>query len=227
MKTVDATDMFAAATNPAVEHLAERTSVTKPRKPRGKPKEVVSEPWTSRWLVSRAGWGETLLRIAGSLGLAALFGLAMGARSGGASLATHALGVPAGMATVLLVGVPALAIVLAFFDAPIDTRELVRCAGRGAAAAGMTLAGLAPATALFVVTSASHFTAVMMVVLGLAAGALLGVRHFYEAFAQTLEQTPLAQAVVLRATLAGFVLFSGLLATRVWMATLSILGGGP
>src|SRR5262245_11828533 len=76
-----------------------------------------------------------------AVGLAALYGAALGTRHGGLSLARHAFGCAGLLLAVGALGVPALAIVLALFDAPISPSQLTRSAARAAAVAGIVLVG--------------------------------------------------------------------------------------
>ena len=78
------------------------------------------------------------------LGLAALYGLALGARTGGVSFLRHGVGVPAALAVSLGIGVPALYIGLALLDAPVDLARAFRAASRATFTTGLVLAGLAP-----------------------------------------------------------------------------------
>src|SRR6185312_8498155 len=130
-------------------------------------------------------------RFAVGLGLAAIYGAALGARAGGAALLGHAVGVPAALLAAFGLGTPALTIALAFFDAPVDPPAAAAAAARGVASAGIVLAGLAPAAALFVVSSERPGAAALAAGIGLAAGFTLGLGRFYREIAATLSRAPL------------------------------------
>jgi hypothetical protein len=172
-------------------------------------------------LIAEAG------RFGAGLGLAALYGLALGARQGGVSLFKHALGVPAGMVAVACLGVPALTILLTLFNAPLAPPRALSAASRAAAASGLVLGGLAPAAALFVVTSESPATAAIMGLLGLAVGGVIGLRVLLRDLKSALESD---ENLMTRAAsgfvLIGFAAFAVLLALRVWWSSLPILKGG-
>lgn len=178
-------------------------------------------PSARRTLIAEAG------RFGAGLGLAAAYGLALGARQGGVSLFRHALGVPAGMIAVAGLGVPALTILLTLFNAPLAPPRALSAASRAAAASGLVLGGLAPAAALFVVTSESATTAAIMGLLGLAIGGVIGLRVLLRDLKSALEtdenlMTRAASGMVL----IGFAAFAVLLALRVWWSSLPILKGG-
>jgi hypothetical protein len=168
-------------------------------------------------LARRAGIG---------VGLSALYGLASGARQGGGALFEHALGVPLGLVLVMLVGVPSMFVFLSLCRAPIDARQIAELASRGLASAGVLLAGLAPAAALFVVTSQTPGAASGMVSAGLVLGGGIALgRTVLEvtqrAFAGSAHSVLGGMAVA-----GGFVVFAVALAARVWSAVLPILAGG-
>ncbi|XXX72397.1 hypothetical protein WMF30_32595 [Sorangium sp. So ce134] len=185
--------------------------------------------WTASLLAERstADLRQDLSRFGVGVGLASLYGLALGARQGGVSLVHHAAGVPAAMVAVACLGVPALTIVLTLFDAQLDPARALSATSRAAASTGLVLGGLAPAAALFVVTSGSHETAAIMGLLGLAVGGVIGVRVLLRDLAAALrrDQGPLAWSGH-AAALLGFAAFAVALALRVWWGTLPILKGG-
>jgi hypothetical protein len=166
-------------------------------------------------------------RFGAGLGLAAVYGLALGARQGGVSLFKHAAGVPAGMIAVACLGVPALTILLTLFNAPLAPPRALSAASRAAAASGLVLGGLAPAAALFVVTSESATTAAVMGLLGLAVGGLIGLRVLLRDLKAALEtEENLMTRAASGFVLVGFAAFAVLLALRVWWSSLPILKGG-
>ncbi|MCK6586350.1 MAG: hypothetical protein L6Q76_02085 [Polyangiaceae bacterium] len=187
--------------------------------------------WTKNLLAPSSDTGVRFIAEAGrfgaGLGLAAVYGLALGARQGGASLFKHAAGVPAGMIAVACLGVPALTILLTLFNAPLAPPRALSAASRAAAATGLVLGGLAPAAALFVVTSESSSTAAVMGLLGLAVAGVIGLRVLLRDLKAALESD---ENLMTRAAsgfvLVGFAAFAVLLALRVWWSSLPILNGG-
>jgi hypothetical protein len=73
---------------------------------------------------------QELTRLASGLGLASLYGLALGARSGGLALVQHALGASAGLAAVAVLGIPALFVLLALVNAPVSPRAMLSVGAR-------------------------------------------------------------------------------------------------
>ena len=168
-----------------------------------------------------------LRRFGVGLGLASLYGLALGARSGGLSLFRHAAGVPLAMVAVGCLGVPALTIVLTLFNAPISPSRALSAASRSAAATGLVFGGLAPAAALFVVTSESGITAALMALLGLFIGGVFGIRVLLRDLKQAMEgETDLINKTLSTISLGCFALFAVAMALRVWWSSLPILKGG-
>ncbi len=186
--------------------------------------DVLDTGWSQRLLACEGGWRQASWRLGVGLGLCAVYGLAMGARSGGASLLVHAWGVPAAVVAVVLGGLPALAIVLALFDTPIETRQIARCAGSGVAALGLSLAGLAPPVALFAVSSASDPVAAIVTAVGLFFGGSLGLRRMVSCFRDEIVEAPEEKRALAMLAVAVFVAFAVVLAARVWLDTLPLLG---
>ena len=112
------------------------------------------------------------------LGLGALFGAALGLRTGGTSILLHAVGVPAGLLAAAGIAVPAFAIVLGLADAPIDARSLAAATTRAVAKAGLVLGGLAPAAALYVVTVEDALTVSIVGFGGLLLAGLIASASF-------------------------------------------------
>lgn len=164
-------------------------------------------------------------RFATGLGLAALYGLALGAREGGSALLIHAAGVPLALLLIAALGVPALYIVLALFDAPIDPARAASAAARSAASTGLVLGGLAPAAALFVVTSDSREAAALAGALGLAVGGVLGLRAFLRDIGEVTSRSGGVTRFVSGLAFGGFTVFATALAIRVWFAALPLFGG--
>lgn len=169
-------------------------------------------------------FGELIRRGATGLGLSAFYGLALGARQGGRALLVHTVGVPLGLALVVLASVPSLFVFLTMSRAPIDGRALASATVRGIASAGVVLAGLAPAAALFVVSSETPLAAKSAVVFGLLLGGGVALVRTTWDVLRTAARGP---AAPLGAGLAiGFAVFTIAVAVRVFGAVLPILGGG-
>src|SRR5580658_634135 len=71
-------------------------------------------------------WADEARRLATAASLAAVFGVALGLRHGGLSLASGAAGAPLGILAVGALAAPALVILLALANAPIDALDLGR-----------------------------------------------------------------------------------------------------
>lgn len=170
--------------------------------------------------------GELVRRAGVGLGLSALYGAALGARDGGLSLVEHALGVPAGLVAVVLVGLPSMFVFLSLCRAPVDARALASLAARALASAGLLLAGLAPAAALFVVSSQTAGAAAGVVTAGLVVGGGVALgRAVWEVTRRAFAGDARASLGGL-AVAGGFSVFAVALAARVWVALLPVLGGG-
>ena len=102
---------------------------------------------------------QELARLGAGLGFAALYGLALGSRSGGMSMLQHAFGASAGLAAVGALGLPSLFVLLALVDAPVSPGALLAAGARGLASAGFVLAGLAPSAALLAVMGSEFVNA--------------------------------------------------------------------
>ncbi len=172
--------------------------------------------------------GTEALRFAAGLGLASLYGLALGARTGGAALFVHALGTPAALLTVGAVGVPAFAIVLALMNAPIDGTRLVGVTARAVATSGLVLAGLAPAALLFAITSSTQEAAAGTAALGLTLAGGLGLVKLLAGLLRAIASADSATRLLALLASLGFGLFAIALAARVWSSLLPALapGGG-
>jgi hypothetical protein len=174
---------------------------------------------------ANSSYSELARRAAAGLGLSALYGLALGARQGGKALALHAAGVPLGLLVVVLAGAPSMFVFLSICRADIDARAIASTTARGLGSAGLLLAGLAPAAALFVVSSETPRAAAGAVSLGLiiGGGVALG-RATWEIFRSGLKAR--AGSILGGMGVAvGFAMFAVVLAIRVWNAVLPILGG--
>jgi hypothetical protein len=163
-------------------------------------------------------------RTAIGLLLSSLFGLALGARSGGTALLEHAVLVPLGLILVLLVGIPALIIGLALVDSPVRATHVVEAAVASIAAAGLLLAGLAPATAFFVITTFDADAATVVSGLVLSASGILSLRLLLRVIETRLDLSG-TKSWRTMALCGGFCLFAFLFVARVWSSTLPVFGG--
>ena len=181
--------------------------------------------WTARWLGRAASptWASEAQRLLLGTALAAVFGVALGLRHGGAALVLGALGAPAGILAVAAVAVPAFAIVLALANAPLEAMDLLHATSRAAMRAGLFLAGLAPAVAMLVVTVEETVTVdVMGFGALLFAGAIAG-HAFVAELRPHLAGAPRTTRAILGAALPAFLLFAAVLAARVWWLALPML----
>lgn len=167
------------------------------------------------------------LRVATGLGLAAVFGLAIGARTGGTSFLVHALFVPLVLALALGLGLPALYIVLALFDAPLHVADVLASAARTVAVTGLVLAGVAPSVLLFVVTSDRPGGAAVAAGAGLLLAGAVGLRQLYQGLAAAMIGASPSALVrwVAGIAFAGFGVFAVVLSSRAAGALLPVFGG--
>jgi hypothetical protein len=156
----------------------------------------------------------------------ALFGLALGARAGGADLVRHAIGVPAGLLAVVLLGVPSLFVLLSLFDAPLGLREIADESARAVGSVGLLLSGLAPAAALLVVTIQSATVAAGIARLALLLAGTIGGAPLLLRLFSKLDGARSGLRWKAALTLGGFAVFGVALSARTWQALLPILGGG-
>lgn len=192
--------------------------------------------WTERILdaTSTAGqspagaaeWAREGQRLAVAIGLASLFGAAIGLRVGGPAIVTHAFGVSLGILAVCGLAVPALAIVLALVDASVDALGLARATSRAAATAGLLLAGLAPGAALFALTVEDAITVTLVGACGLALAGVLGIRSFVRALAPQLHGSEGRARRLSMVALPLFLVFAAILGARIWWVMLPIVRGG-
>ncbi len=172
-----------------------------------------------------SGFRREALRLAAAVGLAALFGVALGLRAGGTAIVGHALGVSLGILGVCILAVPALAIMLALANAPIDMLGLARATSRGAANAGLLLAGLAPGAALFAVTVEDALTVAIVGVGGLTLAGALAMRSFVNELVPQLDAEH-TDGLLSKVALPTFLLFAAILGARIWWVTLPLVRGG-
>jgi len=168
-------------------------------------------------------WVDEARRLAAAASLAALFGVSLGLRRGGLSLASGAAGAPLGILAVAALAAPALAILLALANAPIDAIDIARATTRAAAKAGMLLAGIAPAAALFVVTVEDAITVTCVGFGGLSLAGLVAASSFHQDLAPRFGKAPVSSRVGMQVALWTFLAFAAALALRVWGQTLPML----
>jgi len=164
-------------------------------------------------------------RFGAALALSAAYGLSLGTRDGGLSIVKHAAAVPLAPLAVTALGVPALFIVLTLFDAPVEPKDAVAAASKGAASTGLVLGGLSPAMALFVTTTSSRLGAAFCAGLGLIVAGVFGMRAFLKAIGAPLAKASAGVRTMCGFALAGFALFGTALAARVWWSMLPLFGG--
>jgi len=181
------------------------------------PDEADADPdtWARRFLGQEKGaaasWPDEGRRLAIAVSMAALFGVSLG------------LGAPAGIVAVSVVAVPAFAIILALANAPVDAMSLGRATARAAAKAGLVLAGLAPAAALFVVTVEDAITVTAVGFGGLFLAGAIASRSFASELAPLIQAAPRATRNVMTLAMPAFLLFAAVLAARVWWLALPSL----
>ena len=165
-----------------------------------------------------------LARLGSGLGFAALYGLALGARSGGMSLIQHALASSGGLAAVLVLGMPSLFVVLALSNAPVSPGFMLAAGARALGSAGYVLAGLAPSAALLAVTIESASAAAFVARAGLCLSGAVGLYQLLGSVRCAFVGLSLAERIKKNALLLAFCVFAVLLAARVWYS-LPILQG--
>ena len=193
-----------------------------------------SPAWTERILditpdggpATAATWAREAQRLAVAIGLASLFGAALGLRVGGAAILTHAAGVALGIVAVCGLAVPALAIILALVDASIDALGLARATSRAAAAGGLLLAGLAPGAALFALTVEDGITVTLVGMGGLTLAGLLAMRSFVQQLAPHVKGSDGGAPRLALVAIPLFLVFASVLGARIWWVMLPIVRGG-
>jgi hypothetical protein len=205
-----------------------RRTATAQSDPSDPPDAPLPAAWTQQLLGSTepAAWAREGQRLAIAVGLASLFGVAIGLRLGGPAIATHALGVSVGILAVCGLAVPALAIMLALANASVDGLGLARATSRAAATAGLLLAGFAPAAALFAVTVEDAITVTFVGASGLALAGALGMRSFVRELAPQLNDSDDRARRLSKLAVPMFLLFASILGARIWWVMLPIVRGG-
>jgi hypothetical protein len=169
---------------------------------------------------------QELHRLGAGLALSAVFGLALGARSGGPDLLRHALGVPLGLLVVAGVAAPSLFVRLSLMNAPLHATHLVAAVTRATFSSGLVLAGLAPAMAMLVVSIESPAAAAWMSGLGLALAGGIGLFSLLAELRQWVASAPPLLQSRIYCSIAVFAVLACALAARAWHAWLPLLGGG-
>ena len=159
------------------------------------------------------------------LGLAAVYGLSLGTRQGGKAFFTNAAFVPVALAAVVALGVPALYISLALFDAPIEPPRAISAAARATARTGLVLAGLAPAAALFVVSSDDARSAAGSAIVGLVIAGAIGLTRMVGDLHGSITSAPANVRAKADFAFFGFAIFAVALAARIWWTALPLLRG--
>jgi hypothetical protein len=181
--------------------------------------------WTERWLGSPSPttWAEEARRLVLAVGLASLFGAALGMRRGGLVIALAALGAPAGLVAIAGVAVPAFGIVLALANAPLEMMDLARATARATVRAGLFLAGVAPGMALLAVSCEETVSVAVFGFGGLLFAGAVAARSFVLDLRATVAAAPRAPRAILAVAVPAFLVFAAVLATRVWWLALPML----
>jgi hypothetical protein len=169
--------------------------------------------------------GDDLSRLANGLALASVYGLALGARAGGLQLARHAFGAPLGLVVVAVIAAPALFVRLALLDAPLRPAQMVAAVAQSTFAAGLVLAGLAPAAAMLVVSIESAQAAAWMSGLGLWLAGTIGLLNLFSALGAGLAGATLRLRSRAFLAIAIFAVLACALSARAWGAWLPVLRG--
>jgi hypothetical protein len=186
---------------------------------------IEHDSWARRFLGldESSSWPVEGRRLALAVGLASLFGVSLGLRKGGATLLFASLGAPTGIVAVAAIAVPAFAIVLALANAPVDAMALAKATSRAAAKAGLILAGLAPAAALFVVTVEDAITVTIVGFGALVLAGAIAARSFARELRPLIRSAPASTRAAMSVAMPAFLLFAAVLAARVWWIALPFL----
>jgi hypothetical protein len=207
--------------------IPEPSTPSAPEAAAADPPKPLPASWTASLLSDQGDFNvkREAARFGVGIGLAALYGVSLGARHGGKAFFAHAAGVPAALLAITALGIPALYIVLALFDAPIEPPRMIAAAARAAARSGLLLAGLAPAAALFVVSSDRAETAALAGALGLFVAGALGLHRLLSELRGSLQHAAVTTRATASLAFLGFGVFAIALAARIWWATLPLIGG--
>jgi len=102
---------------------------------------------------------------------------------------------------------------------------VIAAASRASARTGLVLAGLAPAAALFVVSSDRTVTAGIAAGLGLFLAGAIGLSHLVRDLRRAISSAKIATRATANLAFLGFGVFAVALAARIWWSTLPLLGG--
>ncbi len=171
------------------------------------------------------GLAPELGRLAAGLALSAFYGLALGARSGGAELLKNALGVPLGLFVLGAVMMPSLTVLFAILDAPVTPSRVLGLLARALSAVGLVLAGLAPGVALLSVTVESSELAGSVARCGFYLAGGLGLAGLGGSLSRALAGSEAGVMLKGHLFLLGYAVFSVMLAARLWSAFVPMLGG--
>jgi hypothetical protein len=174
---------------------------------------------------SPLGLTPELGRLAAGLSLSAFYGLALGARAGGAELVKNALGVPLGLLVLGLVMMPSLTVLFAIVNAPVTPTRVLASLGRALSSVGLLLAGLAPGVALLCVTVESGALATSVARLGFFLAGGVGLVGLWASLSGALAEAERRIADKSRLFLLGYGIFAIMLAARLWSAFVPMLGG--
>jgi hypothetical protein len=191
-----------------------------------RPQTANAEDFALRLTLDRPlGLTPELGRLAAGLALSAFYGLALGARSGGAELVKNALGVPLGLAVLGAVMMPSLTVLFAILDAPVTPSRVLGLLARSLSAVGLVLAGLAPGVALLSVTVESPELAVRVASAGFLLAGALGLMGLGGSLSRVLAQGEPNASAKGHLFLLGYAVFAVMLAARLWSAFVPMLGG--
>jgi hypothetical protein len=174
---------------------------------------------------SHAELEAALRSFAAGLGLAALYGAALGARFGPVAMLMHGAGVPAAILALGLFGTPAFYILLAHAGVVFEPDALAGLVLRALSTSGQVLGGLAPAAALLAVSAETRAGAALFAAVGLSAAFLLGMRRLFGELEGRLRMLNQRHALGARCIAWGFYAFAATLLARMWWATLDVLSG--
>jgi len=169
--------------------------------------------------------GTSLRNFAAALGLAALYGVSLGARFGPTAMLAHGAGVPGALLSLALFGTPAFYILLAHAGVVFEPHALASFVLRALTTSGQVLGGLAPAAALLAVSAETRAGAALFAGLGLCTAFLFGIRRLFGELGSQLVTAANLRAIGARCILWGFAAFSATLVARVWWATLDVVSG--
>ena len=176
-------------------------------------------------LDSQSGLTPEIGRLAAGLALSAFYGLALGARTGGAELLRHALGVPLGLVVLGAVMAPSLTVLFAILDAPVRASRVLALLGRALSSVGLVLAGVAPGAALLVVSVESAELATLVARFGFVLAGTLALIQLSVSLSSELAAADRSVSFKSHVLLLGYALFSVMLAVRLWSLFVPLVGG--